>query len=81
MKKLIICGILSLSIGGVANASTSDFNTYESTFLQTTTQESEYEVLHYGVDDGGTYAIVSTDTKCMKVYLNSKEDFEGMIDH
>lgn len=80
MKKLVFCGILSLFIGGVVNASMVDASADKFTKLQTA--EADYEILSYGCDEGGTFAIVSTDTKCMKVYLKGDDQrMEGMIDH
>lgn len=79
MKKLVFCGIISLFIGGIANASTSEFSTYESTFLQTINQNTENEIIGEGVDEGGYFIIVSTDTLCVKVYPSRSGS--GMVDH
>ena len=76
MKKVIICGILSLFIGGIANAST-EVNAHKSTLLSTTSLEIETEIIGSGVDAGGFYVILSTDTQCVKVYVSDS----GMFDH
>ena len=77
MKKVIVCGVLSLFIGGIANASNTDANASKSIKTNMTSQKGETEIIGSGVDDGGAFIILSTDTQCVKVYISDS----GMFDH
>lgn len=84
MKKLIICGVLSLFIGGMAVAAISTFNIYfsanESTLNQTLAQEVP-EIIGSGTDEGGFYYILSDSRSCWKWYPKSpRTDIPGMVD-
>lgn len=76
MKKVIVCGILSLFIGGIASAS-SEGKLQKSSILNTTPLEGDTEIIGSGVDEGGAFIILSTDTQCVKVYVSDS----GMFDH
>jgi hypothetical protein len=72
MKKLIICGIASLFIGGIAHASVAD--------LHTIALMEEIEIIDEGYDDGGHYYIIDNGRECRKVYPVVHTDTPGIVD-
>jgi hypothetical protein len=79
MKNLVFCSIVSLFIGGIANASAVEGNLNNSTKLHTVAIEGGIEIIGEGVDEGGYYVIISTDTQCQKIYPDGPSP-DGVFD-
>lgn len=76
MKKVIICSFLTLFIGGIANASSSEVNANHSAAFSKSSPKEKSEIIGSGVDEGGAFIIVSTENQCVKIYLNITGQFD-----
>jgi hypothetical protein len=74
MKKVIICSVLSLFIGGMANASSVKRIENKSIMINNISLDDNGEIIGRGHDGGGYYVIISTDSQCVKVYIRGNFD-------
>ncbi len=84
MKKLMIGGVLSLFMGGIAFAGTSvvsmNSSANQSTLDQTTFPEVP-QIIGFGNDEGGFYYILSDSKECWKYYPKvPNSDIKGIVD-